>query len=178
MTLQQVDYTPMKALLSAHPMHAEAIGKWENDSFPGERSDRPPADHPPIKQYFLYAELCWRSRPDVRIPVKALLDTGCDITSISTGALHKLETVLQQDTGEMLPLYRNLVTAGVMRPTYDLAFILPATDHAFTSDYGFVWTGNTTWWGHTIDMLLGQDLINQWVVTYDGINGTLTIAVP
>ena len=158
-------------------MHAEPIGKWEDDPFPSSGSEQQPADRPLIYQYFLEGELCWRSRPDVRIPVKALLDTGCDITSVSAETVRKLEAALNKGTGEMLPLYRHLLTAGVVRPTHDLAFLLPATGHAVTSAYGFVSVAKP-WWGPTVDMLLGQDLINQWILTYDGIHGTLTIAVP
>jgi len=29
-----------------------------------------------------------------------------------------------------------------------------------------------------VDFLLGQDLLNQWIVILDGMNGTVTIGVP
>lgn len=167
----------MKALLSAYRMHAEAIGKWEDDSYPRDESGRQPADRPRIYQYFLYGELCWRSRPDVRIQVKTLLDTGCDITSVSVKTVQRLETALQENTGEMLQLSRTQLAAGAPRPTYDLAFLLPETRHPAWSTSGFLCLPNP-WWGSTVDMLLGQDLINQWIITYDGIHGTLTIAIP
>jgi hypothetical protein len=166
----------MKALLSAHRMHAEAIGKWDGDPSPREEGDQPPADRPLIYQYFLYGELCWRSRPDIRIEVKALLDTGCDISSVSTNTVERLDAKLQESTGEMLQLFRTQLAAGAPRPTYDLAFLLPETGHPVSSTSGFLCLPNPGW--GSVDMLLGQDLINQWIITYDGIHGTLTIATP
>jgi hypothetical protein len=113
----------------------------------------------------------------LRVPVKAVIDTGSDITFVALEALRKLERAVQAATGELLPIERRILTAGMARPAYDLAFLLPGTEHAVHSSYGFVCPAHGAW-GDKVDMLLGQDLINQWIVTFDGIHGTVTISVP
>lgn len=163
----------MKALLSTHRMQAEPIGVL------AEIKERNPdrADRPTIYQYYLHGELFWRSRPALRVPVKVLIDTGCDITFVALAALQRLEGLVQAKTGELLPIERRILAAGMPRPAYDLAFLLPETGQAVHSTYGFICVAQAEC-GDQVDMLLGQDLINQWIVTFDGVHGTITISVP
>jgi hypothetical protein len=163
----------MKALLSTHRMQAEPIGALAE--IQEREADR--ADRPMIYQYHLHGELFWRSRPELRVPVKVLIDTGCDITLVAAEVMRRLERAVQAATGELLPLERRILYAGTAQPAYDLAFLLPETGHTVHSPWGFICVARHEW-GDGVDMLLGQDLINQWLLTIDGIHGTVTIAVP
>ena len=163
----------MKQLLSAHPLLARPIGVLEPD---GETNTPAPPGYnffSIIRQFYLKADLFWRSRPERHVPVQALIDTGADLTYFTVGTLQRLEQVGQSETLEMIPIERTLRSRGIIKPAYDLALLLPGAQRAAFSAYGFVCTSERL--GDDIDVLIGQDLINQWVVTLDGVNGLLTI---
>jgi hypothetical protein len=167
----------MKVILSAHCLQREPIGAlMETKATPGGNSPTA-GELPLIFQYHLRGELFWRSQPELRIPVTALLDTGCDITLVTRAALQRLQQLVRVTTNEFIPAERRIRAGGVMQPVYDLAFLLPATDYAAHSWHGFVCMQHPHL-GNKVDMLIGQDLFNQWLLTLDGIHGTLTISVP
>lgn len=121
--------------------------------------------------------LTYRGDPEqtrVVIKVEALLDTGCDVTLVRQEKIEELGRCRGVDlqSERMVEIY------GSPKPAFDLTYILPG-GHPCTSRYGFV--------GVTVedfpalegtDMLLGQDVLNQFIVTFDGLDGTVTFALP
>lgn len=167
---------PMKQLLSAHPLLARPIGLLEPD---GETNRPAPSDHdgfPIIRQFYLKADLFWRSRAELRVPVQVLIDTGADLTLFTDETLRRLEKRGDSEISEMIAIDRKLRSLGTIKPAYDLALLLPGTQRAAFSAYGFVCTSERL--GDNIDVLIGQDLINQWIITLDGVKGLLTIEQP
>lgn len=131
---------------------------------------------PVIRQFYLRADLFWRSKPELRVPVKVLIDTGSDLTLFTVATLKRLEMLYEGDVSEMIGVDRRICVDGSIRPSYDLALLLPEAPQAVFSACGFVCVKKNL--GSDIDMLLGQDLLNQWIVTLDGVKGTLTISEP
>lgn len=167
----------MKTILDAYPSHkvvGEIIEGFEtrDGSYQPIKSCPAPAVH--ILNGTLVSGRNPRSRPAISISV--LLDTGSDITLIGEKSRRKLE----KDHNIDLQTRRGVLVWGKFRPVYrSLAFVLPG-GHECRSDVGFVEASDDEF-GHLLnasEMLLGQDVLNKLVVTFDGPNGTVTICEP
>lgn len=167
----------MKTILDAcrsHKIVGEIIegNKTEDGSYQQTRSWSAPAVH--VLNGTLASGRDLRSCP--AIPISALLDTGSDVTLISKKSLCKLE----KDYGMDLHTRRGILVWGKYRPTYrQLAFVLSG-GHECRSDIGFVEAADDEF-GHILnasEMVLGQDVLNKFIVTFDGPNGTVTICEP
>ena len=124
------------------------------------------------RQSILYGLLAWLGSMQACIPVTALLDTGADLTLVKAAKVAELEDAL----GVAIPVIRRIRANGIMKDAFDFAFLLPETMHLCSSAYGFLRVDDADL--GAVDFLLGQDLLNQWIVILDGMNGTVTIGVP
>lgn len=157
----------LRVLLETYPLQAVSVGELEVETH-GRVQHRLP-----LRQYVLAGRVCLGgaagAATDVSVKATALLDTGTDITTVS----HRLVETLEDALGGLIPVERRVCSRGSMRPALDLAFVLPNDDAtACESAYGFI-HGDDLDLG---DLWIGQDLLNQWIVTFDGPAGTLTIA--
>jgi hypothetical protein len=114
--------------------------------------------------------------PDPRIPVDALLDTGCDNTIVHPKVVEQLEEEMDLDT----PLKRRRVaykSAGRQfnDPVYALAFVFP-NGHVRSSRFGFIAPAAGQF--DAASVCIGQDVLSQLVVTFNGLAGTVTIEDP
>lgn len=123
-------------------------------------------------QPILCGALAWLGQVQACIPVNALLDTGADLTLVKAAKIEELEATL----GVAFPVIRRIRANGIMKDAFDFAFLLPETMHPCSSAYGFLRVDDTDL--GVVDLLVGQDLLTQWIVTLDGVNGTVTIGVP
>jgi hypothetical protein len=124
------------------------------------------------RQSILCGALAWLGPLPASIPVTALLDTGADLTLVKAAKVEELEDAL----GVAIPVIRRIRANGVMKDAFDFTFLLPETMHPCVSAYGFLRVDDADL--GAVDFLLGQDLLKQWIVTLDGVNGTVTIGVP
>lgn len=138
-------------------------------------------------------EICWPDAPKVHIlsgrltyrhtdsqditgvAAKALLDTGADVSLFSQQKRFEIE----RSHGTDLPVLRKVRISGTLRATYELSYILFG-EHACKGDYGLVEAENGSYFDaeEEVDLFLGQDILNQFIVTFDGPNGTVTIELP
>lgn len=156
----------MRTILHAHPCavrDAHQNLRFETES----QFEQLPMPH----LYVLKGALVYRCLPHTRIAVEALLDTGCDITIVKPEKIKELENRLDY----MISPERTVFYRGFPVPAYDLAFVLP-TGHPLSSHYRVIAPPREEF--DVADMWLGQDIFNQLVITFDGINGTVTIARP
>lgn len=121
----------------------------------------------------LSGKVGYRNFASFSIPVQALLDSGNDVTILKPQKLREMEKSL----GFRLPPKGRIryYEDAELQPTFDLAFIFPG-DHAYFSTFGIVTPRG--WNFDVADMWLGQDLLNQLQVTYDGVNQTVTVVDP
>jgi len=114
---------------------------------------------------------------DTLVEVTCLLDTGCDITIVNPKKLRELERLRKLETRSSirLPQRRIEFFHEGLQKAFDLAFIFPGS-HRFTSRYGFIVP--SSWDFDVADVWLGQDILNQLEVTFDGVHGTVTIIEP
>ncbi|MGE3538962.1 MAG: hypothetical protein AB7N91_16205 [Candidatus Tectimicrobiota bacterium] len=103
-------------------------------------------------------------------PVEILLDTGTEITLIKQEKLQQLEDRLQYP----LPIQGRIYFDGVPQPSYSLQLAFP-TGRPFSTDYGFVALAETDKVFDVGDVWLGQDILSQLIVTFNGASGTVTI---
>jgi hypothetical protein len=127
--------------------------------------------------FVLEAAIAFCHTLDVQVKVKALLDTGNDITIVRPEKVLELEEYLKV----MLPVGRTFLYYGAdgsekPEPAYDLAFIFPG-GHSYSSGYGFIAPSNW-YFGDIADVWVGQDIFSQLVTTFDGAKGTVTIIDP
>jgi len=161
----------MNTVLDKYPSHRDLGGMEIGDELNPSRVPRP-------KVHVVKGDLvCRLDLPDQRwvIGIEVLLDTGCEITLISDSKVKELEDLRKLD----LHAERKVMVRGKHRAAYDLAFVLPG-GYPCTAPYGFVAVPKDEF-GNVLDaseMLLGQDVMNQLVVTFDGPNGTVTICTP
>lgn len=128
---------------------------------------------PRPKLIVIKGEMGYRHVPNISVPVEALLDTGNEVTIVKSEKFSDLEAGL----GFRLPVKRKLKYYGheQLQPTFDLAFIFPG-QHQYYSDYGFIVPGH---WDFDVgDVWLGQDIFGQLIVTFDGVNETVSISDP
>lgn len=108
--------------------------------------------------------------------MKALLDTGNDVTIVKPDKVNELE----RHIGGMIPVESRLLyygqSGGSYEPAYALAFVFPGDHQHYSSAYGFIAPSN--WYFDIADVWLGQDLFRQLVVTFNGIKGTVTVIDP
>lgn len=161
----------MRTILEAYPSHRN-IGRMSIREFNGEETDPPcPAVH--VITGWLACQTDPVHSREV-IEVKALLDTGCDVTLVRK----ELVDELGRRRGSDVQPQRTIELFGGSRLAYDLIYILPG-DHYCISDYGFTEFASEEFPDlDGTDILLGQDVLNQFIVTFDGPNGMVTIALP
>jgi hypothetical protein len=126
---------------------------------------------------------CWIAAshdPSIRLPVKVLLDTGCDITIVNPTLVDELDDALKKkntDPSYVHPARKIKFYTGkkMFQKAYELSIIL-SVDGDYSSQYGFI--APEDWDFEGMDVWLGQDIFAQLIVTFDGVNQTLTIADP
>jgi hypothetical protein len=162
----------MKTILEALPCCRE-VGEMDIEELDGtvRRSLRPPI-------YVLSGVLALPYDPvgpRHAIEVEALLDTGCDVTLIRLERLRELEA----RRGTDVHLERRIMIGGELQSAFNLTYILPGGQEC-TSVNGFVGVPGDKFREvlDATDMLLGQDVLSQFIVTFDGPNGTVTILQP
>lgn len=109
---------------------------------------------------------------EVQIPVNALLDSGTDITVFKKGKFHQLENLLG---GLAIPLERHIRIENTKYPAFGLTFLFPG-GAAYSSPYRLIRLPDDRL--DIGDVWVGQDLLNQMVVTLNGPAGTITITDP
>jgi len=156
----------MKTILKDHACYVD-VGTVETE-IAGETKNLPKP-----RLVMLAGKVAYRNFSSAGIPVQALLDTGNDVTILKPQKLREIEKSL----GFRLPLQAKIryYENAELQPTFDLAFIFPG-DHAYFSTFGIVTPRG--WNFDVADMWLGQDLLNQLQVTYDGVNRTVTVVDP
>lgn len=135
--------------------------------------------------------------PEVKIPVKVLLDTGNDITIVEPQVLFRLEAEVQKrvDAGEVkasIPIPFNTERAiphasndledpgqpppapGFF-PVFTLTLFLTPEDN-YSSVHGVI--ARSGWDFEGMDVWLGQDILSQLKVTFDGVGGEVSILDP
>ena len=105
------------------------------------------------------------------VSVKALIDTGTDITIVNP----EIVRMLEQKMGKHLPLKRSYCFNESVAPAYALAFKL-GDQLCFNSEMGFI--APQSYIFDIADIYIGQDIFGQYIITLDGIDGTITIAKP
>ncbi len=165
----------MRTILDAHHSHTIA-GRLEVKEEGGSelhlRSWPAPAVH--VVTGALVSAL--DPTPRQAVELSALLDTGADVTLIS----EKKREELEKSRKSLLQTRRSVKFWGKFRPAYtSLAFILPG-GHECRSHIGFVEVADEESRAvlDVSEMLLGQDVLNQFIITFDGPNGTVTICEP
>jgi hypothetical protein len=157
-----------KTLLDRYPLKAVPTG-----AFDLEEDGRVERRQPP-RQFVLPGNVCFGAATGptaATVSADALLDTGTDITRVSSA----LVDALAEAIGGLIPVERRIRSDGAMQPALDLGFVLPAADEPVcASPYGFLVYADEHF--DLGDIWIGQDLLNQWIVTLDGIAGTVTIA--
>jgi len=105
----------------------------------------------------------------------ALLDTGSDVTVVQTATVKDLG----KQRGANLHAERKIEVYGRLRPAYDLAFV--CENHPLVSLYGRFAALPAEALPEVFDltdMLIGRDVLNQFIVALDGPNRTVTICEP
>jgi hypothetical protein len=127
---------------------------------------------------------CWLAashNPNVRIPVNVFLDTGCEITIVKPSVVDRLEKALQSQT---TPFYINPTrqikyyyhpSSVQFQNAFDLSVCL-SEDCTYTSEYGFIAPIGLDF--EDMDVWLGQDIFEQLIATFDGVNRNVTIVDP
>jgi hypothetical protein len=114
--------------------------------------------------------LCYRYDDSVCVPVRALLDTGNDITLVKPETVRRLNKELNFD----IPQFRKTRFMGKngwkYEPTYKLALVFPG-GQVYSSEYGCISPVAENWDFEDMDVWVGQDIFNQLVVTFDGPGG-------
>ena len=110
---------------------------------------------------FLSVDISSTSMPTSTLTVRALIDTGSDVTVVPTSIAHSLSLKVL-DTGRAegvdgIPRRRTLFAALVSLEKEE-----PTRLDVLTWDNDFA--------------LLGRDAIKDWILVLDGPNGTLTIS--
>lgn len=114
---------------------------------------------------------------DGRLDVSALLDTGNDLTIIRPDKVIELERLLNCRFPVNKSILRYDVEDAVDKwePSYNLVFVFPG-DHAYSSTLGMIAPRNFPW--DIGEVWLGQEILSQLILTFDGIKGTITIVDP
>jgi len=121
------------------------------------------------------AEFFEAEEADRGIPVVALLDTGADVTVMRK----EKRVALDNHRGIDLHIERKIRLNGNLCAVYGLVYLLPGGDVCPT-DLGIVEADTDSSFGpdESFDLFLGQDILNQFIVTFDGPQGTVTIELP
>ena len=107
-----------------------------------------------------------------QVEVEALLDSGTDITVFKNEKFQQLENRLG---GLAIPLDRHIRFENKRYPAFDLTFLFPG-GAAYSSQHRFIRLPDDKFdFG---DIWVGQDLLSQVVVTFDGPARTITITDP
>lgn len=115
------------------------------------------------------------------VEVDALLDIGCDVTFVKAEKIEELESL----SGKKIPLKRqplyinNPQTGAIMVENgFNLSFTFPSAelDECYSSPHGFFAPSNMEF--DIADVWLGRDLFNYLKITFDGVNGSVTIYDP
>jgi hypothetical protein len=119
---------------------------------------------------FVSAWITLRNNDTFRVEVNALIDTGADVTIFNIEKLRELEKV----TGERIQEARGVNVYGhnEPQPAFELAFVFPG-GHSYSSRFGLV--APADWDFDVADLWLGQDILRQLVVIFDGTHGTVSI---
>lgn len=128
------------------------------------------------KLFIMEAEIAARNQNVRRRKVSALLDTGNDITIVNP----KIVKDLEKDLGFQLPVEKSIfhyddISEDILQPCYSLSIIFQG-DHSYESEHGFI--APSPWNRDVADLYLGQDIFSQLIVTFDGVEGTVTIIDP
>ena len=157
----------MKPILEEHPCYEDIPGMTKDVV---AYVDGQPRLYKRPRMPLLCAEIAASHAPSVRIGIEMLLDTGTDITIIKPEKVRELGERLG---GVIPPL--SVQFEHELAPAYDLKLVFPG-NHSYSGCIGFIAPED-----HEFDLgdvWLGQDVLNQLVVTFDGVNGTVTIVDP
>jgi hypothetical protein len=165
---------PMCDVLRDHACYVE-LGPVEVEE-DGKRSYWPRP-----RQAVLEGSIVLRQEATVQVSVQALLDPGTDITLVTLDKLRELEREVEAQSGEKqyIPVrrrFRSVIRGQISwEPAFNLAFVFPAGQR-YSSRYGFIVPRG--WSPDVGDVWLGQDILSQLVVTFNGPEGTVTIVDP
>jgi hypothetical protein len=112
--------------------------------------------------------------PLTTVEVRALLDTGNDITIISPDKVRELEELLNQDIFQLRKVRYWGMRYVDYEPAYPLALVF-SEEGRYSSLHGFITPSEDNWDFEDFDMWIGRDIFNQLIVTFDGERGTVTI---
>lgn len=122
--------------------------------------------------------LSYLHEPTKIVQVRALLDTGNDITIVRRKKIWDLEKILNlQIYARREFAYYDLNNRESFQPAFPLALSLTATDR-YSSKYGFISPSSSTFNFDGFDVWIGRDILNQLICTFNGVNGTLTVIQP
>ena len=117
--------------------------------------------------------------PEGQITVNALLDTGTDITFVNRSIIERLDREFAKEEGPV-PLarqinnYDNVSNVKAYQKAYKLKLTLGG--HSYASVYGFIVPQVFLFEG--MDIWVGQDILQQLIVTFDGPKKTITVVDP
>lgn len=119
-------------------------------------------------------ELAFQDSPGSRVEVSALLDTGNDVTIVSPVKVRELERRMNS----LLPVLGQVEYAqpGRREPAYPLGFVFDGDHHDhlyFAIDYPFI--SPADWVFDVADLWLGQEVLSQLEVCFDGVNRMVTL---
>lgn len=115
---------------------------------------------------------------NVQIPVKVLLDTGTDITLVNPAVVNALNSMLGGDSGDPIQLSRKINFFNSPGTSFENAYKLGIVlgGYKYFSIFGFIAPRN--WDFEDMDVWMGQDILQQLVVTFDGPERTITAMDP
>ena len=125
---------------------------------------------------------CYIGFDGVFVKAETLLDTGNDHTIIKPEKVKEIEKKLIKNNklpkGGILPVGEvNFIgeSHSGLQPSYYLDFKFPKGPR-FSSEYGFI--APSDWHFDVADIWLGQDIFKRFIVTFNGVNGAVTIMEP
>lgn len=156
----------MAILLQNYPGYRSA-GNMQVSALKGDPC--PPC--PPVPLFNSFTISFQKSGVLYAEPVEILLDTGTEITLIKPEKLGQLESKLPY----FLPIQGRIYFSGVPEPSYPLQLVFPH-GQSYSSPYGIV--APTTIELDIGDVWVGQDILLQLIVTFNGVERTVTIEDP